>query len=265
MSKNKEPIIHSYLTEGFFEWGKMFLRSLKKYNKQKYHVVLDTRGLETDKLYELQEIYNNLTINSENFLYDDIAKEFGINGEQLKKIQKKVEARKTKVTVDKLQMWWKQFISVDDRYNRSIHNVLHNFDCPVLHVDIDTYFRNKIHNIMNILLSNDVSLVFRLHSRKPERKIFGTIVGINNTEKGRRFHDNWKKRIENNPITKRKHNFGQLSLYWVYDKLKKELDWGDFNNKKISRKQNDNNALLWTANKGSKADSLKKCYEDFNG
>lgn len=254
-------IIHTYLTDGFLEWGKLFLESYKYYNGEDKKIIMDTRDLNKNQIKSLNDLYKNLQIKNKKLNYDEISKRARIPKDILMTHKKKVEMD----SVTKESKYWKLYISVEDRYRNTIESVIreNQEEDFVLHMDIDMYVRNKLDYLFDLIKSNDISIRFREKAHKEvqdNRKVLGNIIGFRICDKSLRFIKTWQKYIDKVPLHKKIKGYGQSSFYYAYLEHKNDLVWGSLPEVAKSKAKN---SILWTANKGSNTGQLKKCREDF--
>ena len=255
-------IIHTYLTDGFFDWGKLFLQSYKYHNGEDKRIIMDTRDLNAKQIKQLKGIYGNLEVKNEPLDFKDISKRARIDEEKLKALKAKVERQ----SVDKESKYWKLYISVEDRYRNTIKRVMeeNRKEDYLLHMDIDMYVRNKLDFLFNFIKDYDISIRFRNKKGKEtndNRKVLGNIIGFRICDDVLDFMDTWRKHIDAIPLYHKYKGYGQASFWYAYLEHKNNLVWGDIPE---TAKAKAPNAILWTGNKGGKDKQLKKCREDFN-
>ena len=88
-------IIHSYFTEGYYDWARLFIESLKKSNGQKHKLILSSRNLNDSKINQLKKLYKNIEIRNKDLDYKKLAKKAEINLDTL--MQFKSETEKVKL------------------------------------------------------------------------------------------------------------------------------------------------------------------------
>ena len=105
-------IFHTYLTDGYFEWAKLLIKSLKKTNgEDKAFVIVSSRNLKSEQCDELESLYKDLRVFNQNLDFDEMAKRAKVDKETLLRYKKKVE----NVSVDKESKVWKLMIAAEDR------------------------------------------------------------------------------------------------------------------------------------------------------
>ena len=79
-------IIHSYFTEGYLEWAKLFLSSLVWSNKHLLNdisIILSSRNIGDIQINELKKIYPDITVLNRNLAYEQMAKRAKVSKEML--------------------------------------------------------------------------------------------------------------------------------------------------------------------------------------
>jgi hypothetical protein len=252
-------IIHSYLTDGFFPWAKLYLKSFKLYHGENIPIILCTRDLSNQQMEELYSLYSNVNIKNENIDIEAVSKSWGLPIKKVLKYKNQIE----KVHITPESRIWKQFTSADQRI-RSIYNSMleSRHEDYMIHSDIDMYFRGDLRDLFKLVRNNDISIRFRLKSSE-HRKVMGGLIGFKVNDKVLKFMERWIYYLDVVPIPKRKAGYGQTSFYLAYKDLRNKYRWGDIPIMYISpwMKSDDK---IWSANttKG-KTENLKICYADF--
>jgi len=256
-------IIHTYLTDGFLDWGKLFLESYKYYNGEDKKIIMDTRDLNKKQIKSLKKLYNNLEIKNKQIDYIEVAKRARVDINKIKAFKDRVENQ----SVDKDSKYWKLYISVEDRYRNTIKEVIENntHEDYLLHMDIDMYVRDKLNFLFDFIKKYDISIRFRNKKGKEtndNRKVLGNIIGFKICNETLDFINTWRKYIDAVPLHQKYKGYGQSSFWYAYKEHKNKLTWGNIPE---TAKSKASGAILWTGNKGKKSTQLKKCKEDFNG
>lgn len=243
-------LIHSYLTDGFYEWAKLFIDSFKYHHGESYILVLTGRNLDEDQINELRSRYRNIIVENKEIDFKSLSKRTGVTKKELKNAKYEIENDRIKTRHGTL---WKQFISVEDRYRNSIIDILNRFNPSyMLHMDIDTYFRGKIDELFKIIKQNDVSIRFRLDRVREDRKVLGNIIGFNNTtNKSIQFLNTWIDYIDKFYLLDKPKGYGQTSFYYAYLDMKNKIKFGDIP-ARFSQGSGFPNAICWRGNDGSK-------------
>lgn len=259
-------IIHSFLTDGFFDWGCLFLESFKKYHGENIKIILDTRDLDKKQVNHLKSIYSNVDINNKDINMKRLVSETGKDEGTLRAFKHKIENNSV-TTQNKV---WKLFISVEERYRDSIWRVFKEYkdiEDFLLHMDIDIYFRHHIQEVFDFVKQHDISIRFRkkaISKGNENRCVLGNFITFKLNDKSEEFLKTWHKIINGIPLKKKPKGFGQTSFWRAYQQHKDNLIWGDLP-PHLKVRGNNKNALMWSANKGSKNKILKLCREDMRG
>lgn len=254
-------VIHSYFTDGFYKFGINLIRSLKNIHGEKYPVVLTTRNLNLDQINLLNAIYKNLRVFNEALDIDYFVEKTGVRKEEALKYKYEIE----KLNVNKsnrTNVLWKQFISVEDRYKKSIMEVWEFTDQKhILHLDADSYIRKPLDPLFDIIKRNDVSLIFT-NDNRPHRKIFGSTIGLKKGKNALKFMNAWIKEIDKIPLKNKPLGYGQTSCLAAYNITKNQIKFGRFN--PIWVKPNlDERAIIWAGNHPRGKEKTANLFEDF--
>lgn len=256
----EKVIIHSYLTDGFFGWAKLFVESFKFYHGVEHKIFLSTRDLNEKQQNELKSLYSNLHISNKQLDLKDIASRAKMSVQRIKQLKKHIENS----AVTKNTFIWKQAISVEDRYRNSILEAMIAYPDEdfLIHFDIDMYFRVYLKQLFDIVRANDISIKFRLKS-KLSRKVMGGLIGFKLNKKTRKFMKRWVYHIDAKPLYQKPLGYGQASFYLAYCDLKDDLKWGHIPSKFISPRFAETDVVWSGNNKRGKTRNLKICYKDF--
>lgn len=253
-------IIHSYFTDGFFPWAKLFVESFKFHNGEKTPIILCTRNLNNEQIGELYDLHSNIKVHNEHIDLKDLAKSLGVKHKSLLKHKRQIE----KDHITSASLMWKQFTSADQRI-RTIYDVMKEYEGKtkfMLHWDIDMYIRGNLKDLYKIVKEHDISIRFRDKS-KESRKVMGGLIGFKVDKHVFKFMKRWIKYLDDVPIPKRKIGYGQTSFYYAYRDLKDDYNWGHIPLNYISPSMRDKDKV-WSANtKAGKTENLKKCRRDF--
>jgi hypothetical protein len=263
-------IIHSYFTEGYFPWAKLFVKSFKQSNGDGYKMILSTRNLDQKRIDILKGMYDDVTVINKDLDYGQLAKRAKIPKAQLLAFKNETE----KIKINMKNKIWKLLISAEDRIKeiKEVHDSLEDGEL-MLNFDVDSYIRKPIDPWIEIIKNNDFTSIFRIekqirkfgkvpHNRR-QHAICCCVQGYNVGEKSRKLLDLWVKEIDSVPPTKRTKGFGQISLYDVYVRIKDELKWGDLPKNQFSLTGQGKQNILWGANKGAKNDNLRAFKQEF--
>jgi len=253
-------IIHSYLTDGFYDWAELFVKSFIYHHDNTHKIFLSTRGLTEEQIEKLQSVSPNLHISNKKLNLKEIANRAKVPVNKILKLKNHIENE----AVTKNTYIWKQAISVEDRYRNSIIEAMNFYSDEdyLIHFDIDMYFRKHLQDLFDIVTLNDISIKFRLKS-KISRKVMGGLIGFKISKKTRQFMKRWVHHIDAIPLDKKPLGYGQTSFYLTYCDMKDELKWGYVPSRFISPRFTEAD-VVWSGNtKAGKAKNLIRCVEDF--
>jgi len=236
-------IIHSFLTDGFFPWAKIYLKSFKFHHGEKLHIVFCTVNLTENQINELHSLYSNLNVINKFIDIQEVSDSWGMDLQIVLKHKKQIE----KVHVTDEARIWKQFISADKRI-RSIYDVMkeYNHEDYLMHTDIDIYFRTNLQDLFTLIKNNEISIRFRLNSSL-QRKVMGGMIGFEINNKVFNFMDRWVEYLDAVPIVKRETGYGQTSFYLTYKDFEFNYKWGDIPISYISPHMKPTDQI-WSAN-----------------
>jgi len=253
-------IIHSYLTDGFYEWAKIFVKSYIYHNGEENKIFLSTRNLTDNQIKELSKISDCVNVKNKPLNIRRIANRAKMSVSKILTLKNHIE----KKCVTERTYIWKQAISVEDRYRNSILEAMNFYpdEDYLIHFDIDMYFRRHLQDLYDIVMANDISIKFRLKS-KLNRKVMGGLIGFKLNDKTKEFMTRWIHHIDKIPLYNKPMGYGQTSFYYTYVELKDKFDWGVIPDHFISPRFLSDDAI-WSANtKNGKTKNLKLCQEDF--
>lgn len=259
-------IIHSFLTDGFMGWGEIFLESFKKHHGEDTLIVLDTRDLKTSQIDKLKNIYSNIEISNKMINLKKLAIRANVTESDIKKFKNAVE-NSSVTTTNKI---WKLFISVEERYKDSIWRAFNKYKDTedfMIHMDIDIYFRANIQKVFDFVKNYDVSIRFREKAIKKGREnrcVLGNFISFGMNENVENFLRTWHTIIDSVELKRKPKGFGQTSFWRAYKKHKKDLKWGNLPSD-LKVKNTAKKAYMWSANRGTKKQSLKICWKDMKG
>ena len=259
-------VIHSYFTEGYYEWAKLLVNSIRKSNGEDIKIILSSRNLDSKRIKSLEG--KNIVIINKDLDYNKLAKRAEIKTNTLMKFKKETE----QVKINKNNWVWKLMISAEDRIReiREVANTLKQDDI-MLNLDVDSYIRKPLDSWFKIISENDFTSIIKYdkqmknfgYIKKKAYVIICCIQGYNINEKSLKFLDRWMFYIDRVSPKYRPRGFGQITCYESFIELKDELRWGIIppNSYSLSGK---GNVTMWGANKGSKSENLERFRKDFN-
>jgi hypothetical protein len=266
-------IIHAYFTDGYLDWGLLYLKAFKYYHGEKYHMVLDTRNLQPRDIKQIHKIYSNITVNNNNMSLEHIARLTDIPLNSLIDMKNSLE----QVGANNTNRTWKMIIAGDDRIKalRDLMNELPDNE-SVFHSDIDMYTRGRLDPFFSIIKKHDFTTRFRMYQRpnaNDNRKILINIMGFTNNQYTREFLNRWVFHIDSVRPKDRERGFGQTSCYYAFRDMNNlypnEIKWGDVHNDKLCGLAFDypdgskSDHIAWFANKRNKKPNIENCYRDF--
>jgi len=253
-------IINSYLTDGYFEWGKIFIKSYTHFNGEDDEMVIFTKDLKSDQIKELTSLRKNIEIRNSKIDYNDLSRKMGISKEKLMMFKNITENKKTNTGIK----IWKNYIADDDRI-KSIYSLIKEMDegDNLFHADIDTCVTGSFERILKITKENDFSTIFRIDKQinrkgfvyRENRAVLMCVMGFTVNDKVKDFMDRWIYYIDKIPLQKRGKAHGQKACYQAYVDINKKypnFKWGQMRS---------NNREWLNANKGLKSINLKKSYD----
>lgn len=249
-------LIHSYMTNGFFDFGMALLRSFKKHHGESMTFLLSTRDLKENQIDRLYSLYKNLIVSNKQIDMEALSKKTGCSVKHLKKYKWQVE----NIYVKPESVIWKQYISVEDRYRDSLEEAFNICGDHMIHLDVDSYINRPLSPLFKIVRNNDVSLIFR---GGPMRfKIFGCVMGFSFGTKADKFLETWRKKIDEVPLVQKPRGYGQTSCFIAYDTLSSPLvnsgiKWGHIPKSFVSPQFN-KKALIIQGNNGRRKAAVAK-------
>ena len=262
-------VIHSYFTEGYYDWARLLIDSLSKSNGKKYKLILSSRNLDKGRQKILLNSYRgDIEIRNKNLNYKDMAKRAGVKLDTLMQYKTETES----VKINSYNWVWKLMVSAEDRIReiREVANSLHEGDL-MLNLDVDSYIRKPLDPWFDIIAENDFTSIIKYEKqlerlgyiKKKAYVIICCIQGYNIGEKALHFLDRWMFYIDRVSPKYRPRGFGQITCYEAFLELKDELRWGIVPPKTYSL-SGQGNCILWGANKGPKHENLARFRQDFN-
>jgi len=246
-------LIHSYMTDGFFDFGKALLLSFKHFHGESMPFLFTTRNLSDQQIDELYSLYNNLIVSNVHIDMQTLSKKIGIPLQELQRYKWQVE----KIFVQKKSVIWKQFISVEDRYRESLQDAFSICGDAFVHMDADSLIIKPLDPLFRIVEDSDVSLIFRpQHNIK--FKIFGCLMGFKFGLKADRFLTTWRKHIDAIPLVKKPRGYGQTSCWKAHQELRgTNIRWGVIPKGFVHPRPNPR-ALILQGNNGRKKKNVAK-------
>jgi len=268
-------MIVAYLTESYYDWAELFLKSWKLTNDNDEKIYLNTRNLNNKQIKNLKSIYSNVIIENKKLLVEDLSKKHNISENIIKISKNDCDAGKI---AGKHRLWMN--ITADGDRIESLLNVIKNNrntnEKYFIHMDIDSLFRGKINEIINGSIVNDVGLIIRknreitdpaklnigIAGKNKDSLIAIGCVCIGNTDNGQKFVEEWVKIVNSKPMKSRNHlKWGQYAILQAFINLKNKKEWkwfrlpyGRFNAGLTDKKH----ATVWYFKKKNKKTTILK-------
>lgn len=150
-------MIVSYLTDSYFEWGKLFLESFRLTNSGEESILFHTRDLNYNQIDELHNLYPRIWVENESLDMKALAIKYDVSKKDL------VESRED-VASGKLEgnhRLWMDVTSVFDRMDSLYKTVMSSDQDYIIHFDIDVLFRGNISWLIELAKENEVNLIIR--------------------------------------------------------------------------------------------------------
>lgn len=264
-------LVHAYLTDGFVEMAKVFLKSLNMVMSTAAPLVwLDTRSLSDPQLAQLREQYPNerLHIVNRSILMANWAERAGVSVAQLKEFKRQCEGR----FVSNKNRVWKLMTAGDDRIQalydvlwpapaRSADNTPDWETIPkfIAHFDIDTLFRHPLEGLPAMMEEANIWLKLRPGHPTLKARITIDCIFLRGTDDVRHFFDRWRYHINRVPTRKRPVGWGQASCWHAFGEVKEQLKYATLPHKFGLPGRNQQDDVIWTGNvhKLAKNDCVK--------
>ena len=249
-------MIHAYLTDGFFEMGKVFLESLWQTNRDTYRCLLTTRNFNDQMISEYRNIYPGLQVENKLINFEKMSDYAKVPVKTLKKWKKEIESR----YVTPQNRCWKLMIAGDDRPH-AIYDLMLRGEgkyIPILHFDIDTLFRRNLWPMSVDAAKHDLCLLLRPKINPVKARITISTIGIKTNERTIKFFSRWMHWIGVVPPLERPIGYGQTSCWKAFEECP------DLIVKTLDRRfaypgQNRKDNIIWTGaiHKMTKEDCVK--------
>jgi hypothetical protein len=253
-------MIYAYLTENFFDWAELFLKSYDLFHDTSELIHLETRNLRDYQISHLKELYPNLVIDNKPLNINKLSKKYNVKLSSL--LMWKEDISRGKVTPGG-SVIWKNIIADGDRIKSFVKVVAKNPDEEYyIFLDIDIIFRRNIAFLRRLGRNHDVSIKFRPSKHiESSRVMIGNII-FRNSKCGNRFIKLWWRKTSSLPMLKRPRAWGQVT-FWRTSQEMKEEGCKFFN---LPMKVVDGNykkgALIWSGHKGNKRFRFDKAAEE---
>lgn len=261
-------LVHAYLTNGFLEMAKVFLRSLHvAMGNSTPYVWLDTRGLTAVECENLRTYYADgmLHIVNRAIPMKDWAARAGVPVKKLKVYKEQCEGR----FVSHKNRVWKLMTAGDDRV-QALYDLIWNpmkddmpdWDIPpkfVAHFDIDTLFRKPLTGLPKMMREADIWLKLRRGHPTLKARITIDTLFLNGADNVRAFFDRWRYHIDRKQPPERPVGWGQASCWHAFTEVESKLNYATLPLKYGLPGRNNPDDVIWTGNvhKLTKDDCVK--------
>jgi hypothetical protein len=260
-------LVHAYLTDGFLEMAKVFLRSLHvAMGTSAPYVWLDTRGLtavECDNL-KTYSADGMCHIVNRAIPMKDWAARAGVSVRQLKIFKEQCEQR----FVSNKNRVWKLMTAGDDRV-QALYDLIWNPpkegpDWTIMpkffvHFDIDTLFRKPLIGLPKMMEEADIWLKLRRGHKTLKARITIDTIFLNGADNVRAFFDRWRYHINRVPPRERPVGWGQASCWHAFVETEAKLNYKQLPLEYGLPGRNWKEDVIWTGNvhKLAKDDCVK--------
>lgn len=250
-------IVNVYFTDGMFEWGELFINSFNYFHPN-IKIIAITRNLNKNQVNKL----SCKAIIENNFLsYEKLARKINVSVDKLIQMKKEVETGKTH---DGNQPW-KWLIAGGDRID-SLYEIVKKYNSEgVLHFDADTYIRNNISGLLNMVKKFNLCLRQRPNDKNIIRRAVISMMGFYGKESVV-FMDKWKEHLKDIDLFNTKKTFDQKTCYYAIQDLKNKIKIGNMKKENgypfISTKEEEN-ADIWFGNCGNRGQKIIKFRRDY--
>lgn len=216
-------LIHSFVTDGYYDFAVSMLKSLKVQHGDHIPFLLHAKGLSKKQILALKNTYKELTIKNSSVDWEWLQQASGMSKKELVAGKYAVEKMGTTRYVTTKFLHWKHYISIYSRYRDAI---LDAFDFAgegehILHLDIDLYINRKIDTIFNLIKLADVTLLLRPDYTPEWRKTYGCIMGFTVNEASRKFMQGVRTHIDAVDFINIPKGYGQIVFWRAYNDFKK--------------------------------------------
>lgn len=211
-------IAHTYFTEGYARHGMKFVNSFCSLHKD-WPVLVSGRGLTPPVVHMLARM-GKVTINNQHLDVYDMTEETQENLFTLHDYEESVINREPPGK----NLLWKLYISVKDRYRRSIEEAL-SYGSSVLHFDADTLVKKSLDPLFKIINRHDICIKFKNYECK-QGQVLGSLISFKNTSQTRKFLEVWHSIIDSAKVHEMSRGFGQKSFYSAYLKTRDFVNFG---------------------------------------
>lgn len=249
-------IANVYFTDGMFEWGKLFMKSFNKFHPD-IDIIAVTRNLNNNQIEELSKY---ALIENAILPYEKMAKKINVSIDRLLQMKKEVETGQTN---DSNQPW-KWLIAGGDRIE-SLYEIVKLYDhVGVLHFDADTYIRNKIDGLFDMVKKYDVCMRQRPNDPEIIRRAVISIMGFKG-KNGVAFMERWLYHLRRVDLLNTTKTFDQRTCYQTVLDLNEHINIGNMREEEdypIISVSEEEEADMWFGNCGHRGEKINKFWRD---
>lgn len=215
-------LIHSFCTDGYYDFAVSLLESFKAQHGDHIRFLLHTKDLNEKQISALKNRYKELTVKNSTTDWEWLTQQSGMTKKKLLKGKYEVEKLGLRYR-SRAFAHWKHYISIYSRYKDAVSDA---FDFAgegerILHLDIDLYINRPINKIFNLIELADVSLLLRPGYTPEWRKIYGCILGFTVNNQSRKFMAKVHEHIFQPEFKDIPKGWGQVVFWRAYNNLKK--------------------------------------------
>jgi len=215
-------IVNIFFTDGMYEHGELFIDSFRNFHSTK--IVAVTRDLNNHQVNELKQ-RDNIIVNNEPLNYKKLAKKASVSIDELFRMKKGVERGKT--TKDNYP--WKWLIAGGERID-ALYGIVKEFhEEGVLHFDVDTYVRNDISGLFEMVKRFDVCMRQRPNHKKIAARAIISLMGLRGP-KSVKFMERWLYRLKR--VAYKPGDVDQECCFYTIQDLKNRMKIGNMVNQK---------------------------------
>lgn len=257
-------LIHSFVTDGYYDFATGMLVSFKYHHGVNIPFVLHSKDLSEEQQEKLHDIYPKLTIFNTATDWDWIVEKSEAPLKVIVEGKKRVEDLTAKYN-HRGFAHWKHYISIVERYKRSLSELFKyaKEGEHILHLDIDMFVNKNFDSIFNMISHADVCVLLRPGAALEWRKTFGCILGFTVNDASRRFLDVYHTHLNAIPFKDIPKGYGQTALWRAYQQVRKDksIRIADIPTNWVS-KGFDKKAYLFAAHLGKPKTMVAKMYRD---
>jgi len=210
-------LVHTYCTQQYFRHTVKFIESFRSFHGT--GIFVSSRGLGSDQVHALIRL-DNVIVNNQHLDVHDMTEETRTNLAVLHDYEKSIANREPPGK----NLLWKLYISVKDRYRRSIDEAL-AFGHNILHFDADTLVKQPLDPLFKMIKRHDICIKFKDYDCKLGG-VVGNLISFQNKPQTREFLNTWYDIIDKVKVHEMPRGFGQMSFYQAYRKNRDLVNFG---------------------------------------